>query len=66
MKMVNNTNNDRFMAHLHQNMNVTQDHMFNALKLIQHKIEIFQDIGLNEAIKENIRCNDYILINRKW
>ena len=38
---------------------------FSTLKLVQHRIEISQDTGINEAIRENIRCNNYILINRK-
>ena len=38
----------------------------STLKLVEHKIEMFQYIGINEAIRENIQCNDYILINPKW
>ena len=48
-KIVINTNKDRLNAHLSRRV--------STLKLVQHKVEMFQYIGINEAVRENVGCN---------
>ena len=67
IKLVIYGNKERLIAHLRQKKGMSNKiKCVSTLKLVQHKIEMFQYIGINEAIRENIQCNDYILINPKW
>ena len=60
IKLVNKTSKDRLMPHLWEYGTSDKIKCVSTLKLIQHKIEMLQYININEAIKENIQCNDYI------
>ena len=52
IKVVINTNEDRLMLYLRQNMELRHDQKYSTLKLFYCKIEMFQYFRINEAIRE--------------
>lgn len=52
IKIVINTNEDRLMLYLRQNMELRHDQKYSTLKLFYYKIKMFQYFRINEAIRE--------------